>query len=231
MKISSQNNMEKWQETLFHELGHRVRWDTITLQMYSTAACIYEITPLAVIIPENDEDILTTIHICHKYDIPILPRGAGTSLAGNAVGRAVILDLTHYFQGIEYISEKRIKTGVGVILNHLQQGFVLFDSREQGVAVRSERDEVYVPGGSDRYRGQVELIWDVPQADGAVGRRRCEDSWIVGLEGGGPYRSTVPFEHGRGRQIRDLQDSNGAIPQTERKEYAQWCSEDQEGYK
>jgi FAD/FMN-containing dehydrogenase len=120
MNISSQNKMEEWQQTLSINLKHKVRWDTITLQMYSTAACIYEITPLAVIIPESEKDILTAINICRQFDIPILPRGAGSSLAGNAVGRAVILDLTHHFQKKEYISENRIKAGVGVILNHLQ---------------------------------------------------------------------------------------------------------------
>jgi FAD/FMN-containing dehydrogenase/Fe-S oxidoreductase len=129
MKISSQNNIEKWQHVLFDQLKHKVRWDGITLQMYSTAACIYEITPLAVIIPENEEDILTAINICSQYDIPILPRGAGSSLAGNAVGRAVILDLTHHFQKMEYISEDRIKTGVSVILNNLQDFLKSYDRK------------------------------------------------------------------------------------------------------
>ncbi len=129
MNISSQNNLEKWQQALFHKLKHKVRWDTITLQLYSTAACIYEITPLAVIIPENEEDILTAINICCHYDIPILPRGAGSSLAGNAVGRAVILDLTHHFQKMEYISDERIKTGVGVILDHLQDFLKPYDKK------------------------------------------------------------------------------------------------------
>ncbi|MCK4558458.1 MAG: FAD-dependent oxidoreductase, partial [Calditrichia bacterium] len=129
MNISSQNNPEKWQQALLHKLKHKVRWDTITLQLYSTAACIYEITPLAVIIPENEEDILTAINICRHYDIPILPRGAGSSLAGNAVGRAVILDLTHHFQKMEYISDERIKTGVGVILDHLQDFLKPYDKK------------------------------------------------------------------------------------------------------
>jgi len=129
MNISLQTNLEKWQQTLLHKLKHKVRWDDITLQLYSTAACIYEITPLAVIIPENEEDILAAIDICRHYGIPVLPRGAGSSLAGNAVGRAVILDLTHHFQNMEYISEERIKTGVGVILNHLQDFLKPYDKK------------------------------------------------------------------------------------------------------
>ena len=112
---------EKWQQELQNSLEKKVRWDQITLQLYSTAACIYEITPLAVVLPENEEDILATIDICRRYDVPILPRGAGSSLAGNAVGRAVVLDLTHHFKKMEYISTERMKSGVGVVLNRLQE--------------------------------------------------------------------------------------------------------------
>jgi anaerobic glycerol-3-phosphate dehydrogenase C subunit len=131
MKITSKMNLEKWQQVLLHELKHKVRWDTITLQLYSTAACIYEITPLAVIIPENEEDIVTAINVCRQFDIPILPRGAGSSLAGNAVGSAVILDLTQHFQKMEYNSEDRVTSGVGVVLNHLQ-GFLKSHDRKFG---------------------------------------------------------------------------------------------------
>ncbi|MFC2139705.1 FAD-linked oxidase C-terminal domain-containing protein [Bacteroidota bacterium] len=101
-------------------LKDKVRWDTVTLQLYSTAACFYDITPLAVVIPENINDIQTVIKICSKYKIPILPRGAGSSLSGNAVGEAVILDLTHKFKGIEEIDDKLVQCGVGVVLNDLQ---------------------------------------------------------------------------------------------------------------
>jgi len=94
---------DSWLGELKQNIKGSVRWDTVTLQLYSTAACFYEITPLAVVIPEDLDDIITTVNLCAKYKIPILPRGAGSSLSGNAVGKAVILDLTHNFKEIKHV--------------------------------------------------------------------------------------------------------------------------------
>ncbi|MBU2506889.1 MAG: FAD-binding oxidoreductase, partial [Bacteroidetes bacterium] len=112
--------LNKWQEELNSNLGSKIRWDAVTLQLYSTAACFYEITPLAVVIPESIEDIQNTISVCAEYKIPVLPRGAGSSLSGNSVGRAVILDLTRNFNQVKIISENLVHCGVGVVLNNLR---------------------------------------------------------------------------------------------------------------
>ncbi len=112
--------MENWQEALKTKLGQRVRWDPVTLQIYSTAACIYEITPLAVVVPESTEDVINTVNICHQFNVPVLPRGGGSGLTGSSVGKAVILDLTNHFKKIELLSNDRARVNVGVILNDLQ---------------------------------------------------------------------------------------------------------------
>ncbi|MDQ7818524.1 MAG: anaerobic glycerol-3-phosphate dehydrogenase subunit C [Melioribacteraceae bacterium] len=111
---------DSWLGELKQNIKGSVRWDTVTLQLYSTAACFYEITPLAVVIPEDLDDIITTVNLCAKYKIPILPRGAGSSLSGNAVGKAVILDLTHNFKEIKHVNDNKVKCDVGVVLNSLQ---------------------------------------------------------------------------------------------------------------
>jgi len=111
---------EEWQQVLSLELGDKVRFDPVTLQLYSTAACIYEITPLAVVIPETIRDIVRTVEICCKYQIPILPRGAGSGLTGSSVGRAVILDLTLHFKSIGKPDGGFVRSDVGVVLNDLQ---------------------------------------------------------------------------------------------------------------
>lgn len=124
MSFESANNLKQsdsvWFKELRINLKEKVRWDVVTLQLYSTAACLYEITPLAIVIPENIEEIKTAVNICRKYKIPILPRGAGSSLSGNSVGKAVILDLTHYFKEIKIIDDTRVRSGVSVVLNNLQ---------------------------------------------------------------------------------------------------------------
>ena len=110
-----------WLTELSAELGGKTRWDVVTLQLYSTAACFYEITPLAVVIPETIDDIRTAVRICARHKVPILPRGAGSSLSGNAVGEAVILDLSHSFKSVEGPFADKIRCGVSVVLNDLQK--------------------------------------------------------------------------------------------------------------
>ena len=89
-----------WRTELGAALGSKIRWDDITLNLYRNAACFYDIIPLAVVIPDCVEDITTTVKICSTHHVPVLPRGAGSSLSGNAVGRAVILDMSHHFKRI-----------------------------------------------------------------------------------------------------------------------------------
>ena len=114
-------NNPEWKKELTKKLHKKVSWDVVTLQMYSTAACMYEVTPLAVVIPENINDIVTTVNICREYRVPVLPRGAGSSLPGNSVGEAVILDLTHHFKNIIDSNDNLTKADVGVVLNNLQE--------------------------------------------------------------------------------------------------------------
>ena len=87
-----------------HELQHATlgdfRADPVTRTLYSTDASIYQITPKAVFIPRNQEDLHAAVEISAKYGIPILPRGSGSSLAGQAVGDALILDLSRYLDKI-----------------------------------------------------------------------------------------------------------------------------------
>ena len=68
--------------------------------MYSTDASIYEIEPIGVVIPRSSEDVFATVEIAREFGAPLLPRGGGTSLAGQAVGHAVVLDTTKYLHNV-----------------------------------------------------------------------------------------------------------------------------------
>ncbi|OGU25557.1 MAG: hypothetical protein A2X66_07660 [Ignavibacteria bacterium GWA2_54_16] len=110
-----------WRTELGAALGSKIRWDDITLNLYRNAACFYDIIPLAVVIPDCVEDIATTVKNCSTHHVPVLPRGAGSSLSGNAVGRAVILDMSHHFKQIEPLDDEHVRCGVSVVLNQLQE--------------------------------------------------------------------------------------------------------------
>jgi FAD/FMN-containing dehydrogenase/Fe-S oxidoreductase len=87
-----------------HDLKKRftgdLRLDTASRVLYSTDASVYQIEPLGVAIPKNQDDLQAAVELAAKYKIPILPRGSGSSLAGQAIGAALILDCSRYLDSI-----------------------------------------------------------------------------------------------------------------------------------
>lgn len=77
-------------------LAGDVRFDTYSRHLYSTDASLYAIEPLGVAFPRDADDVAAAVDVATRFDVPILPRGAGTSLAGQTVGRAVVLDLSRH---------------------------------------------------------------------------------------------------------------------------------------
>jgi FAD/FMN-containing dehydrogenase/Fe-S oxidoreductase len=105
---------------LVRELRRRVRgevrFDAVTRALYSTDASIYEIEPLGVVLPRDAEDIHAVVEITRAAKTPLLPRGGGTSLAGQTVGRAVVLDCSKYMNTVLEINAEagwaRVQPGV-----------------------------------------------------------------------------------------------------------------------
>ncbi|NOZ70490.1 MAG: FAD-binding protein, partial [Chloroflexi bacterium] len=97
--------------------------DLATRLLYSTDASIYQITPLAVVVPRLDEDVLATMEICQRENLPVLPRGGGSSLAGQAVGEAVVIDFSKYFDKVLNLDSerRRVLTQVGLPLDNLNR--------------------------------------------------------------------------------------------------------------
>ncbi|MFW5916779.1 MAG: FAD-binding and (Fe-S)-binding domain-containing protein [Halorubrum sp.] len=81
-------------EALDRRVDGDVRFDEYSKQMYSTDASAYEVTPIGVVIPESTADVAAVQEYCYEEGIPVLPRGGGTSLAGQTVNEAVVLDLS-----------------------------------------------------------------------------------------------------------------------------------------
>ena len=73
-----------------------VRFDNPTRMLYSTDASLYQVMPVGVVIPKHLDDIQATVEIAARHRVPVLPRGSGSSLAGQAVGAAIILDFSKY---------------------------------------------------------------------------------------------------------------------------------------
>jgi FAD/FMN-containing dehydrogenase/Fe-S oxidoreductase len=100
-----------------------VRTDLASRILYSTDASIYQIEPLGVVIPRNQDDLQAVVELAAKYKTPILPRGSGSSLAGQAIGEALIVDISRWLDNIiEVNPETRTATvEPGVILAALNK--------------------------------------------------------------------------------------------------------------
>lgn len=109
------------------ELGKRfagdLRLDAASKILYSTDASMYQIEPLGVAIPKTQEDLQAAVELAARYKIPILPRGSGSSLGGQAIGEALILDCSRYLTSILEINpeEKYALVEPGVILTDLNR--------------------------------------------------------------------------------------------------------------
>ncbi len=77
-----------------------IRLDLASRMLYSTDASIYQMEPLGVAFPKTQEDLHAAVELAAKYSMPVLPRGAGTSLAGQAVGNALILDCSRWLDSL-----------------------------------------------------------------------------------------------------------------------------------
>ena len=85
-----------------------IRTDLASRILYSTDASIYQLEPSGVVLPRTQADLIAAVELAAKYKIPILPRGAGTSLAGQAVGHALVLECSRYLnQMVEINPETR----------------------------------------------------------------------------------------------------------------------------
>jgi FAD/FMN-containing dehydrogenase/Fe-S oxidoreductase len=109
------------QREVFAATGCDVRFDNLTRQLFATDASIYQIEPIGVAFPRSAQQASAVIRAGADADISITPRGAGTSLVGNAIGEGLIVDFSRYNRQITDLDlEKRtVRAGAGVVLDQL----------------------------------------------------------------------------------------------------------------
>jgi FAD/FMN-containing dehydrogenase/Fe-S oxidoreductase len=104
------------------------RHDLTTRLLYSTDASIYQVEPLGVVFPKHTEDLEGIIGVAARQNVPVLARGAGSSLAGQAIGRALILDCSRYLNRIVEINPESLTATVepGVVLNAFNKALAAY---------------------------------------------------------------------------------------------------------
>src|SRR5512132_2600088 len=85
-----------------------VRFDQGSRLLYSTDASMYQVEPVGVVIPRDADDVQAAIEVAGKLGVAILPRGGGTSLTGQTVNHALVLDCSRYLDRVlEVNTEER----------------------------------------------------------------------------------------------------------------------------
>ncbi len=95
--------------------------DSSSLLQYATDASAYREIPVAVAIPKSKVDLVNLIHFSRENGVPLIPRAAGTSLAGQVVGKGIIVDISRHFGKIIEVNtnEQWVRVEPGVILDGL----------------------------------------------------------------------------------------------------------------
>src|SRR5712675_2875355 len=99
-----------------------VRFDRGSRAMYASDGSNYRQVPIGLVVPRDDQDVIATVAACAKFGAPVLPRGAGTSLAGQSCNVAVVLDFTKYMNQILELdpSQQFARVQPGIVLDTLR---------------------------------------------------------------------------------------------------------------
>jgi FAD/FMN-containing dehydrogenase len=94
---SDQPNLIPFLENLATQLEGTLHWDLLTQTLYATDASVYREIPLAVAFPKTEKDIQKLIAFASEHGTSLIPRTAGTSLAGQCVGNGIVVDVSTHF--------------------------------------------------------------------------------------------------------------------------------------
>lgn len=117
----NQPEISAFREDLAQSLTCEVLTDPVSLHLYSTDASIFQIVPAAVVIPENREQVRQAVLCASRHGVPVLPRGGGTSLAGQTVGPGLVIDCSKHMNRILELNadERWVRVEPGIVLDQL----------------------------------------------------------------------------------------------------------------
>ncbi len=110
-------------DELARRVSGEVRFDTFSRVLYSTDASIYQMEPVGVVIPRNEEDVLAVLEVARDNKVPVLPRAGGTGLAGQSVNHAIVIDFSKYLNQVVELNreEQWVRVQPGIVLDQLNR--------------------------------------------------------------------------------------------------------------
>ncbi|MBD2762985.1 FAD-binding oxidoreductase [Kocuria sp. cx-116] len=142
--------------TRLRDAGVEVDASERSTSEYAYDASNYRVRPLAVVFPRTVQDVVATVHACVDSRTPIVSRGGGTSMAGNAVGRGVVVDFSRHLNRI-----RRVDREAGTV--DVEPGVVLATLTRE-VEVATDGQLTFAPDPSSKNRATV---------GGAIGNDAC----------------------------------------------------------
>jgi FAD/FMN-containing dehydrogenase/Fe-S oxidoreductase len=94
-------------------------FDDLNRALYSTDASIFQVQPLGVAVPRDEEDVQTLVRYAAEHKIPLIPRGAGSGVAGESLGAGLIVDVSRYFRAIIEVGPDTVRVQPGVVYRDL----------------------------------------------------------------------------------------------------------------
>ena len=115
------SSLSDFTQELRRRVAGDVRVDEYSKLLYSTDASMYQKIPLGVLIPKSADDVQYALELAHQYKIPLLPRTSGSSLAGQCVNTAFVIDFSRHLDQVLEINtaEKWARVQPGLVLDSL----------------------------------------------------------------------------------------------------------------
>jgi FAD/FMN-containing dehydrogenase len=89
--------------------------DQISTSLYASDGSLHQITPMAVACPLDGDDLATLVTYAAEQNLPLVARGAGTSVGGEALGSGIIVDFARHMNAIEHVNDQTVRVQPGVV--------------------------------------------------------------------------------------------------------------------
>ena len=154
-----------------------LHFDALTRGLYSTDASPFQVMPLAVAVPQDAADVAVLVRYCYEHNLPLVPRGAGTGLAGESLGPGVVLDLSVKLRAIRAVGSHSVTVEPGLTCSALNAALARYGRRFAPdpasaatctvggmVATNASGGNAFRYGYTRDYVLGLEVVWDDGEA-------------------------------------------------------------------
>ncbi|MBY0522139.1 MAG: anaerobic glycerol-3-phosphate dehydrogenase subunit C [Gemmataceae bacterium] len=114
-----QPQIERLADDLKGLLRGELLFDDLSRAIYSTDASIFQVQPRGIVVPRDEEDVQALVRYAAEHQIALVPRGAGSGVAGEALGGGLVVDLSRHFRSILEVGGDTVRVQPGVVLRAL----------------------------------------------------------------------------------------------------------------